>query len=255
MKKYSLIVSIIILAVVSFVPVQAAEWDWVKGANMVNLSNTNYGILILPMNYNDEFIFYIAPADSVDQNIVADCGLSYYEAPLHYVVKGNLSTALRNYISWKSDGHHLALLTCVHSSGNYGNIHIVAGDNAILKLPKTEPIPEPANCCPKDENVLLCKDYRTESPYLAVSCNEQGYWYLRLQDMNSTWTVPLWIKLPLPDLSCCPVEKTGITPEQCAVTKACQILYMEPTEWILYGHMGEWYIGNSKTSELYRIIR
>ena len=135
MKKLLVVVSIMVLIVVSSIPLQAAEWDWVKSANMVNLSNTNYGMLILPMNFNDEFIFYIAPADYVGQNTVADCGIAYYEDPLNYLVKGALSTATSNYISWRSDGHHLAMLTCVYSSGNYGNIHMVAGDNAILQFP------------------------------------------------------------------------------------------------------------------------
>jgi hypothetical protein len=254
-KKYFIIVSIIMLAVVSFLPVQAAEWDWVKSANMVNLSNTNYGMLILPMNYNDEFIFYIAPADSVDQNTVADCAVSYHEDPLNYLVKGTLHTTTRDYIPWRSDGHHLAMFTCVFSSGGYGNVHMVAGDNAILGFPKTEPTPEPENCCPKGENVLLCKDYETKSPLLTVQCNEKGYWYLSVKDANSNWKVPLWIKLPLPDLSCCPIEKTGLTPEQCAVNKQCSAYYAEPTEWTLFSTVEGWYIGNSKTSDSYRIIR
>jgi hypothetical protein len=132
---------------------------------------------------------------------------------------------------------------------------MVAGDNAILGFPTTEPTPEPENCCPKDENILLCKNYVTENPLLTVKCNEKGYWYLSVKDEKSNWKVPLWIKLPLPDLSCCPIEKTGLLPEQCTVATPCSAYYSEPTEWTLFSTMDGWYIGNTNTRYSYKILR
>jgi hypothetical protein len=118
-------------------------------------------------------------------------------------------------------------------------------------LPEPTPTPEPTDCCPKGENVLMCKNYLTESPYLTVQCNQKGYWYLTVKDAYTT--VPLWIKLPLPDLSCCSIEKTGLVPEQCK--NGCQILYAQPTDWILMSDIYGWYIRNNRTMEGYRVIK
>ena len=138
MKKVLLVTAIIVLLLASSLPAQAGQWDWVKSANLVDLTHSGYGMLILPMNSNDEFIFYIAAADYEGQDTTATCGISYYEDPLNYFVKGTLNTSVskeNHFISWRSDGHHLTILTCVYASGYIGNIHMVAGDNAVLQFP------------------------------------------------------------------------------------------------------------------------
>jgi hypothetical protein len=144
-------------------------------------------------------------------------------------------------------GTHGFCFTCAGIS--YGNAY----DADISVCISPEP-PEPENCCPKGANMLICKNYLTESPYLTVQCNEKGYWYLSVKDANSNWKVPLWIKLPLPDLSCCPIEKTGLLPEQCTAMKPCYAYYAQPTDWVLFSKMEGWYIGNIRTYESYKVI-
>ena len=76
MKKLLVVTAIMVLLGASSLPAQAGQWDWVKSANLVDLTHTGYGMLILPMNYNDEFIFYIAAADYEGQDTTATCGIS-----------------------------------------------------------------------------------------------------------------------------------------------------------------------------------
>jgi hypothetical protein len=122
----------------------------------------------------------------------------------------------------------------------------------VLIQPCTYVPPEPTDCCPKGDSILICKNYLTESPYLTVQCNQKGYWYLTVKDANTV--VPLWVKLPLPDLSCCPIEKTGLLPEQCTAMKPCYAYYAQPTDWVLFSKMEGWYIGNIRTYESYKVI-
>lgn len=143
--------------------------------------------------------------------------------------------------------------------GGDGNGHHTSPQPSPIPIPEPipeptpvpEPIPEPTDCCPKGDNILLCKNYLTESPYLTVQCNHKGYWYLTVKDAYTV--VPLWIKVPLPDLSCCSIEKTGLIPKQCQ--NGCQILYAQPTDWILMSDMYGWYIRNNRTMEGYRVIQ
>jgi hypothetical protein len=255
MKKFLVSASIIVLILAFSLPAQAAEWDWVKSANTVNLSGTNHGMLFVPMNSNDEFIFYIAPADYVGQNTVAECSVTYYEDPTKPLARGNLSTAQSNYISWRSDEHHLAVLTCSHSSGNDGNIHMVAGDNAILHFPEYEPIPEPENCCPKSSRALLygyCPDTQpclTENPTIQVYSFNRN-WYLKILIQ---WTGLLWINVPEQSISCCPDSaQWGIDPELCPMN-ACYAQYLGPTQYQLWSDGESWYVHDAIELRNYRI--
>ena len=249
----------ITIAVLSFLPVQAAEWDWLKSANMSNLSNETKGMLILPMSHDDEFVFYLAPADFVGQNTIADCGISYYEDPLNYLVRGYLSSSQSNYIVWKSDGHHLAMLTCGYSSGDHGNVHMVAGDNAILRLPETdplpEPMPEPQSCCPQSKYDLLfsyCPDTDpclTEDPTIQVYSFKKK-WYLKIL---TQWTGLLWIDVPEPSDDCCPdYENLGIAPEFCPMN-SCYAQYLGQTQYQLWSDGQNWYVHDSIALKSYRI--
>lgn len=255
MKK--LIVSALIIASISALSLSAhaAEWDWLKSANKVHLSTSNQGMLFVPMNSNDEFIFYIAPADYIGQNTVAECNVAYYENPTKYLIKGILSTEKINYISWRSDGHHLAVLTCSHSAGDAGNIHMVAGDNAILHFPESKPLPEPETCCPKSSHALLyqyCPDTQpclTENPVIQVYSFNRN-WYLKIL---TQWTGLLWIDVPEQSISCCPDSaKWGTDPQLCPLN-ACYAHYLGPTHYQLWSDGESWYVHDAIELRSYRV--
>lgn len=182
---------------------------------------------------------------------VGIAGYKIYSDSGSYLASGNGTS--HYFASLNPNTQYCYKVTAYDAIGNESGFSNTAC--ATTPEPTPEPDPEPTECCPKGENVLLCKDYETESPLLTIQCNEKGYWYLSVKDADSNWKVPLWIKLPLPDLSCCPIEKTGITPDQCAGTKACQVYYAQPTDWTLYSTEDGWYVGNTRTTYSYKVIR
>ena len=123
-----------------------------------------------------------------------------------------------------------------------------------------EPIPAPLDCCPDKTKALLCsqctpeKHCLTEYPDVSVWCSgalyTKPYWYLQIG-----WGLVL-IKLNDPDLSCCPLMKTGITYQECNRSKMCKTYYAtNQLEWFVYGESdGTWWLHNTNESRSYKVI-
>jgi hypothetical protein len=74
------------------------------------------------------------------------------------------------------------------------------------------------------------------------------HWYVKIN-----WGV-IVVDIDSYDTSCCPVEQTGICPDQCPINSYCEILYgNQKTEWQLF-YSSAWYIGNKNTLMMYRVL-
>ena len=137
MKTLFTVILVFAVLFASFTVSEAAEWDWLMAANFVTLSNTTYGMLILPGNFGDEIIFYLAPADFVGQTTAGFCSLSPYDDPFNFYLTGSLSSFFESYFWLRPGSHKLFIFTCEYSSGGYGNVHMVAADNYLVGLTTT----------------------------------------------------------------------------------------------------------------------
>jgi hypothetical protein len=124
--------------------------------------------------------------------------------------------------------------------------------------PEPTPIPEPVNCCPNPAHSLLCGQCTEKNPCIVdgiysskpgdirVECSTlyQGIaqWMIRID-----WGTVV-IRVDRPDLSCCPIEQTGITYEECNESKMCNANYAgQPTEWYLYSDQyNNWWVNSHK---------
>jgi hypothetical protein len=119
-------------------------------------------------------------------------------------------------------------------------------------------IPKPVNCCPNPAHSLLCGQCTEKNPCIVdgiysskpgdirVECSTlyQGIaqWMIRID-----WGTVV-IRVDRPDLSCCPIEQTGITYEECNESKMCNANYAgQPTEWYLYSDQyNNWWVNNHR---------
>ncbi len=130
--------------------------------------------------------------------------------------------------------------------------------------PIPEPIiePEPINCCP-DATALRCGDCTSENPCLiedgvsisvSIYCSgnlyKEPYWYVKIG-----WGT-IRVDITPADTSCCPVDDTGITIEQCSQLHKCPAVYgPDLTGWYVWGDAVNWYIYNSQHFRSYRILK
>ena len=121
------------------------------------------------------------------------------------------------------------------------------------------PIVEPTDCCPDQPGTLKCgsctyekpceSEYTDVSIYCTGDLYAEPYWYMKIG-----WGLT-WIDIDPWDTSCCPVEDTGICPDQCTTTEKCAALYSGmPTEWYIYSQYGYWYVFSTRFYQSGRIF-